>query len=60
MLKDPERNLSTWLDSSYASKAEVKTLKDKDKIKLGNIELEVIHTPGHTRGGSAFYLKIRR
>lgn len=26
-------------------------LKDKDKIKFGDLEMEVIHTPGHTLGG---------
>lgn len=28
----------------------IKTVKDKEVIKAGNIELEVIHTPGHTSG----------
>jgi len=27
-----------------------KFLKEKDKIKIGNVFLEVIHTPGHTSG----------
>lgn len=26
-------------------------LNDRDKIKIGNLTLEVTHTPGHTRGG---------
>lgn len=28
-----------------------------DKIHLGNLEFEVIHTPGHTKGGSCLYCK---
>ena len=28
---------------------------DEDKIHIGNIEFEVIHTPGHTAGGSCLY-----
>lgn len=28
---------------------------DEDKIHIGNIEFKVIHTPGHTKGGSCLY-----
>lgn len=31
-------------------------LRDGQKLKLGNKEIEVIHTPGHTPGGLCFYL----
>ncbi|MCH5213734.1 MAG: MBL fold metallo-hydrolase [Muribaculaceae bacterium] len=34
-----------------------KDLKDGDKIKVGNGELEVIHTPGHSPGGIVLYDK---
>ncbi|MFR0823357.1 MAG: MBL fold metallo-hydrolase [Clostridia bacterium] len=30
---------------------------DGDTIHVGNIELKVIHTPGHTQGGSCLYCK---
>ena len=29
-------------------------LKDGDKVKVGNIELDVIHLPGHTPGGVGY------
>ena len=31
--------------------------EDREKIKVGDIEIEVIHTPGHTPGGSCFYIE---
>ena len=31
-------------------------LKDGDILKLGNNEIKVIHTPGHSRGGLCFYI----
>ncbi len=30
-------------------------LEDGDKVKFGNIEMDVIHTPGHTPGHVVFY-----
>ena len=30
---------------------------DGDLLHLGNLEFEVIHTPGHTKGGSSLYCK---
>ena len=30
-------------------------LKDGDVIHLGKVEMEVVHTPGHTKGHCAFY-----
>lgn len=31
-------------------------LKDGQKLKLGELEIEVIHTPGHSPGGVCFYI----
>ncbi|RJQ84625.1 MAG: MBL fold metallo-hydrolase [Desulfobacteraceae bacterium] len=30
-------------------------LKDGEKVRIGAIELTVLHTPGHTPGGACFY-----
>jgi len=32
-------------------------LEDGDTIDCGHLQFEVIHTPGHSPGGSCFYLK---
>ena len=34
----------------------IKFIKEGDSIKLGNITLEVIHTPGHSPGGICLYI----
>lgn len=49
-LLDPRKNLSYFLSRSYAPKNEVKLLRDDEVIKIGNQQLTVLHTPGHTPG----------
>lgn len=41
------------LGLSAPGEADVK-LKDKQRIKVGNIEIQVIHTPGHTPGSVCY------
>lgn len=57
LLGDAKLNLSSFLVSAYQVKSEIKTLEDKEKISLGGMELEVIHTPGHTPGGICLLMK---
>lgn len=49
-LTDSEKNLSSMFGFPIASPKAAKLLEDKEKIRLSDIELEVIHTPGHTPG----------
>ena len=49
-LSDPNLNLSAFFGTSIDSPPAYKLLKDGDIIKLDNIELKVLHTPGHTPG----------
>jgi len=32
-------------------------LNEKDEIRIGNLTISVIHTPGHTKGGICLLLK---
>ncbi len=51
MLKDPEKNFSKGITGKSISITPDVELKDGDIIELGGLKLEIIHTPGHTRGG---------
>ncbi|MEW5818860.1 MAG: MBL fold metallo-hydrolase, partial [Cyanobacteriota bacterium] len=35
-------------------------VNDKDKINIGNIAIEVIHTPGHSKGSVCYYIPFER
>jgi len=50
MLSNPEKNLSVFSYTPFSAPGADRLLKDKDKIRIGKIELEVLHTPGHTEG----------
>ncbi len=51
LLSNPELSLAfLWRRADKAGEAD-RLLDDGDKIELGQLELSVIHTPGHTEGG---------
>ncbi len=51
MLVDPGANLSSFAASSVVSPPADRLLREGDKLKVGGILFEVVHTPGHTAGG---------
>lgn len=51
LLTDGNKNLSTSMAMGTVEIQPDKILKDGDIIKFGDLEAEVIHTPGHTMGG---------
>lgn len=58
LLKDPALNFSQFLSGSpFSLKNKLRALADKEIISFAGIELEVIHTPGHSPGGIALLLK---
>jgi len=57
MLEDAKINLSAAFSLPYKVKSEIKTLEDKEIIKLDCFELEVLHLPGHTPGGIGLLMK---
>lgn len=50
-LSDPQLNLSALSGRGYRSPRAARLLEEGDSIEVGDIELKVIHTPGHTPGG---------
>ncbi|MCM8780057.1 MAG: MBL fold metallo-hydrolase [Candidatus Omnitrophica bacterium] len=58
LLSNAEKNFSAWMGAPFKiSSSNVKFLKDKDWIEVGEIGLEVMHTPGHTPGGICLLLR---
>lgn len=51
MLTDAGKNLSTYVGPAAKMRGADQLLKDGDVIQVGKLNIEVIHTPGHTRGG---------
>ena len=53
-------NVNTYLPMVGLPEMEIpkidKFINDGDIIKLGELEIKVIHTPGHTQGGVCFYV----
>lgn len=51
MFTSPSKNLSMFMGALLKFKGADRLLKDGDNIQVGTVNLEVIHTPGHTPGG---------
>ncbi|MEY8390842.1 MBL fold metallo-hydrolase [Lachnospiraceae bacterium] len=55
-LKQPALNVSAMIgrrDSYYADIY----VKDKEVLNLAGMDIQVLHTPGHTEGGCCYYLE---
>ena len=54
-LKNPEINLTGVVSENEKSVEADSRVNDGDIIHVGDLEFKVIHTPGHTKGGSSLY-----
>lgn len=56
MLENPNLNQSPGFGVPYSTKADI-LVSDGDELKVGDVILKFIHTPGHTEGGMCIYVK---
>ncbi|MFG6383597.1 MAG: MBL fold metallo-hydrolase [Lachnospiraceae bacterium] len=55
-LEQPQLNVSAMIGKRDSYHADV-YVKEGEILKLANMELKVLHTPGHTEGGCCYYLE---
>lgn len=56
-LKDNSISLTYYIGMEDVKIESDSIVDDEDLIHIGNLEFKVIHTPGHTKGGSCLYNK---
>ena len=57
MLTDPMRNSSVELyGRPMKANADIWIYRHRERLKVGNLELTFLHTPGHSKGGMAIYV----
>lgn len=60
-LNDKNINLTLFMEGFSEIELEADSrVDDEDLIHLGNLELKVIHTPGHTKGGACLYIESKK
>jgi len=55
MLENAKLNLSSFMGFNKQFRPADRLLQDGDSVKVGEIKLQVLHTPGHTRGGISLF-----
>lgn len=50
-LTSASKNFSSYMGEPIELRAADRLLKDGDELKAGELDIKVIHTPGHTQGG---------
>ena len=56
-LTDARKNLSGNMGNAFVLPPADKLLSDGEHLQIGNLSVDVIHTPGHTAGGVCYHVK---
>ncbi|MDO4649446.1 MAG: MBL fold metallo-hydrolase [Eubacteriales bacterium] len=56
MLTEPEINMTAYYGKPVSIKADV-LLKDLDSVDLAGVHIQMLKTPGHTKGSCCYYLR---
>lgn len=59
-LNNPEINLCPYIGMENIGLEADSRIDDNDLIHLGNLEFKIIHTPGHTKGGTSLYCESEK
>jgi len=55
MLKNSRMNFTVEIGDQPVEMSADRLLKDGDALEIGDTKLDIIHTPGHSRGGICIY-----
>lgn len=56
LMENPDENVSAMFGQPYIARAD-ETLRDGEQLQMAGFSIEVLHTPGHTKGGVCYYFK---
>lgn len=56
MLMNPQLSLTSHADADYVVRADV-LLSDLETFEAAGFQIQMIHTPGHTKGSCCYYIK---
>lgn len=56
LIKDPQQNVSAMFGRPIATSAD-EFVEDGQQLQIAGFQIEVLATPGHTKGGVCYYLK---